>query len=348
MDLMETLYYLCLSVEENYNRQLMATFHLKTATLKETLQEIFGNFKSEKAADRKARYNVDSLKKEVAKDIINKWTNLDLLDMSKVKKMMYATINGKNTTQNDWKGWLDETSTMDAISDAMKHYSSTEKLGENSVDKIDSGVVSITYTGGDKTLGADFEIDISKIFMMERPVEGSAIPKTDVMKTTHSIIPFENKLHLDKFHITSGGKVNINSYLEDYDILKMFNIKQQIYDLIEQDIEGEIEPAFEINLDKDKFEYWVFMALVFDKISKKVPIFVTTEKGKIQYKLCSELVSDFSSLGKWKQHKGNTFFNYNTPITVPLEQQGVSEDMMKQIGKKMIKNINSYQLWYSK
>lgn len=345
---METLYYLCLSAEEDYNKQLKATFRLQTNSLSETLQEVFGDFKSEKAAKRKARYDINDLTKEVSQDIVKKWENLDLVDMSGVKKMMYAIINNKNSTQNDWKGWLDETSTMDAISSALRNYYSVQDLGEGSIDTISSGVAKITYTGGDKTIGADFEIDITKVLSMKRPVEGSAIPDIKAMSTAHSIIPFENKLHLDKFHITSGGKVNVDSYLDDYDILKMFNIKQQIYDLIEQDIEGEIEPSYEINLDKNKFEYWIFTALIFDKLSKKVPVFVTTEKGRIKYKLCSELVSDFSNLDKWKQHKGSTFFNYDTPIVIPIGQQGVSEDMMKQIGKKMIKNINSYQLWYSK
>lgn len=360
MDLMDTLYKLCLSVEEDYHQQLKKSYMLKdTNGLADDLKELFGNFESKKIKQTKDNYILNkNMTSSIATQLIKSWNNGRVMDIQKVKEIMVNIIQGNKTTVAEMKGIIDETTTMDAIKMALLNYTRTYNLGDRTEDTITATneTVSIEYLGGNPSEGADFLVTLQPV-LIETILGPNTQFLTDIMAYTQSksVIPFENKIKLDSFHITSGKKTShINSYIDKYDVLQILDIKEQIIDLIDRDVEDNIEPVYEVTVNRKRFEYWVFMAIIFDKLSKKVPIFITTNNGKIQYKLCSDIVHDFIDFSSWNKHSNGSKFDMADPFT-PFTIGGISEDKMKQeadliakqVAKDMVKHINSYTLWYT-
>ena len=177
------------------------------------------------------------------------------------------------------------------------------------------------------------------------------------------LIPMENKLHLNKFHIVSGTGKDllknggtemmiiyienaINQSIKEQSTIKELNMKE-LYGSMATDDEiatGDGKYNFYIaNIRGNEYRQLLANIILYNKLVNDLPVFVTTSKGKLNFKLCSEVVRDVSQ-GKWTMELDSL----NEEYVADFDRNKTNKDVASKINNKIMKNINKYQLWYGK
>ena len=351
METEELMYNAALSAEAKY----LATFNATYGTNFDTLHDALNQFNtvSSQHDQQKLAYDKAKLTKKQAEDMLEKLgKSLDRVIVNhatNVIKQKFAQLQSTSSSQ-ERAGYLDELNTISLLSELMAKYTRQQ-------NKDDIYLELRAYAINQHS--CDFSIGVNRYEMFEN-VEGYA--NGAYVRTNRVNLPLENKLHLDKFSLTKGKKINnleqvSNAMLDDFYTI-LTNMKKEHTDKIEataremygvgfteDELYGmEVEYNFyTAAIDKDKYTQMLANILLYNKLKDSYPIFVTTENGQLQFKLCSEVISQFTS-----GFNTRTFTGLNNKTYHAAQYDTYTTEVGKQLNKKMIQSINSYQLWYGK
>lgn len=355
METAALMYEAALIAEAKYLASFNATYGTNFRNLLDALNQF--NTVSSKHYLQKLSYDKNNLTQKQAETILEKLgKGLNSAIVNQVKNVIsqkFAQLQGASTSK-ERAGYLDEVNTLSLLSELMTKYSRQYSKGDVHLD---------FHANAINQNGFDFSIDVIRLEFKQN-VEGNrngAYVRTNSLK-----LPFENKLHLNKFSLTKGQKINnleqvSDAMIDDFNrlLVKMkkahiaeiefwnSSIAKGMYgvDFTEDELYNmETEYHFyKAAISKDKYTQMLANILLYNKLKDSYPIFVTTENGQLQFKLCSEVILHFTRGFNTRTFTG---LNNNTYYAAPHETYTTA--VGKQLNKKMIQSINSYQLWYGK
>ena len=355
MNIDEELYYLSLAAEKNYLEILNTYFKSDFATLTDALDYISTNSFSTNKEDLKSQYEHGigekvgtELLREIEKNIFN------IVDIKKVFRSKHGQLK---KAEDDLRraGIVDEAYTMKMMSSTMNKIIS--KYNNNGVFleyKIESA----------NSKNQDFRLVLSRFEDNNKTRYINGIKyNSGYEKVLKGFIPMENKLNLDKFHIVTGTGKNllknggtelmmryienaINKSKKEQSTIQELNMKE-LYGSMATDEElaiGDGEYNFYIaNIRGNEYRQLLANIMLYNKLVNDFPVFVTTSKGKLNFKLCSDVVKDVSE-GKWTMD----IDSLDEELIVDFDKNKTNKDVASKINNKIMKNINNYQLWYGK
>lgn len=355
MNIDEELYYLSLAAEDKYLKILNTYFKSEFTTLTEALDYISTYGFSDNKKDLKSQYE-DGISKEAAVELLrNIEKNIfNIVDVKQVFKSKHGQLKAASDDLAR-AGIVDEAYTMKILSSTMNKIIS--KYNNNGVF-LEYKIESMNSKNQDFRLILNRFEDNNKV----RYINGIKY-NSGYEQVLKGLIPMENKLHLNKFHIVSGTGKDllknggtemmmryienaINQSIKEQSTIKELNMKE-LYGSMATDDEiatGDGEYNFYIaNIRGNEYRQLLANIILYNKLVNDLPVFVTTSKGKLNFKLCSEVVRDVSQ-GKWKMELDSL----NEAYVADFDRNKTNKDIASEINNKIIKNINKYQLWYGK
>lgn len=351
METEELMYNAALSAEAKYLAMFNATYDTDFNNLRDALDQ-FTTTVSKERDKKKQSYEPGVTKKTAEKLLEDLGKTLDRVVVNhatNVIKQKFAQL-GSAASPKERAGYLDEVNTVSLLSEVLSKY--TRKQNKEDI-YLDLRAYAINQNA------CDFTIGVTRYEKFEN-VEGYA--NGAYVRTSRVDLPFENKLHLDKFSLTKGQKINnleqiSNAMLDDFSIA-LSNMKEthasnivdtarEMYgvgftedELYDMEVEYNFYTAA---IERDKYTQMLANILLYNKLKDSYPIFVTTENGSLQFKLCSEVISEFTNGFNTRQFTGLNNKTYHA-----ANYETYTTEAGKQLNKKIIQSINSYQLWYGK
>lgn len=355
MNIDEELYYLSLAAEDKYLKILNTYFNSKFATLTEALDYISTYSISDNKKDLKSQYE-NGISEEIAVELLRD-IEKNMFNIIDVKQAFKSKHGQLKTASDDLAraGFIDEVYTMNVMSNTMNKIIS--KYNNNRVF-LEYKIESMNDKNQDFRLVLNRFEDNNKV----RDINGIKY-NSGYEQVLKGLIPMENKLHLNKFHIVSGTGKDllknggtemmmryienaINLSIKEQSTIKELNMKE-LYGSMATDDEiaaGDGEYNFYIaNIKGSEYRQLLANIILYNKLVNDLPVFVTTSKGKLNFKLCSEVVRDVSQ-GRWTME----IDSLNEAYVADFDRNKANKDIASEINDKIIKNINKYQLWYGK
>ena len=92
-------------------------------------------------------------------------------------------------------------------------------------------------------------------------------------------------------------------------------------------------------IDRGQFEQVLANYIMYNKLVNDIPVFITNSGGKIQFKLCSDVVYEMS--------RGNFKLDTQMPVQTIVETT-YGSGFKERLIKKAVQQVGKYQLWYGK
>ena len=355
METAALMYEAALIAEAKYLASFNATYGTNFRNLLDALNQF--NTVSSKHYLQKLSYDKNNLTKKQAETILKtleKGLNKTIVTYAKTAiSQKFAQLQGASTSK-ERAGYLDEVNTLSLLSELMTVYT-RQHYKENIFLDLHANAINQN--------GCDFSIDVIRSEFKQN-VEGErngANVRTNSLK-----LPFENKLHLNKFSLTKGQKINnleqvSDAMIDDFNrmLVKMkkahiaeiefwnSSIAKGMYgvDFTEDELYNmEMEYDFyKAAISKDKYTQMLANILLYNKLKDSYPIFVTTENGQLEFKLCSEVISQFT-----RGFNTRTFTGLDNGAYYAAPHETYTTDAGRALNRYLIESINSYQLWYGK
>lgn len=354
MDIDEELYYLSLEAENDYRKILNAYFKSDFATLTDALNYISNNSFSDNKKDLKSQYE-DGISEKVGAELLREIEKniFNIIDVKKVFKSKHGQLE-KTSDDSRRAGIVDEAYTMKILNSTMR----------NIISKYNNNDVFLEYKiESTNTRNQDFRLILNRAEYKDGIKYIDSMKYSGYEQVLKGFIPMENKLHLNKFHIVSGtgkdllknGSTElmmryienaINKSKKEQATIKELNMKE-LYGSMATDEElaiGDGEYNFYIaNIGGSEYRQLLANIILYNKLVNDLPVFVTTSNGKLDFKLCSDVVKDVSK-GNWTMDLDS----FDKTLVADFDRNKTNKDIAAEINDKIIKNINKYQLWYGK
>lgn len=351
METAELMYQAALSAEAKYLASFNATYGTNFHNLLDALNQF--NTVSSKHDQQKLSYDKTNLTKKQAEDILEKLgkgLDKDIVNYAKTAiSQKFAQLQGASNSK-ERAGYLDEVNTLSLLSELMTKYTR-----QHNKEHVYLGF----HANAINQNGFDFSIEVIRSEFQQNVGNdrNGAYVRTNSLE-----IPFENKLHLNKFSLTKGQQIqnleqvsdamidDFNRMLVNMKKAHMDNIVETAQEKYGMDFTEDELYSMEMEyhfytaaISKDRYTQMLANILLYNKLKDSYPIFVTTESGQLQFKLCSEVIAQFTS-----GFNTRTFTGLGNGAYYAAPHEIYTTDAGRALNRFLIESINSYQLWYGK